>query len=400
MRTIALEEHFATPAFLDGPHRDFKERAERVGGRLAALLAQLADVGDGRVAAMDAAQVDVQALSLTAPGVEQLEAEEAKEIAREIERRFSREAIRRHPTRFFGLAALPIGDPPAAVAELERALGDGGFKGVVINGHHRGRYLDDRFFWPVLARAEALKLPIYLHPTQSPQAVIDAWYGGLAPMVGEMMAGPGWGWHIETALHVLRMILGGVFDAHPELQIVVGHMGETLPSMLQRVDVMAPAMTKLKKPISAYLRENVHYTFSGFNFLPAFLDLAASRSASTASCSRPTIPISRWPRAAPFSTGCRSAPPTANGSRTATRNGCSGFDPRRFALGRAASYESRRGAELAGISTPFVGAEALSAARHDANASSTYRAGRFECAIGYEPGLTAKATSGRGWGRD
>jgi hypothetical protein len=92
-------------------------------------------------------------------------------------------------------------------------------------------------------------------------------------MVGEMMAGAGWGWHIETALHVLRMIVGGVFDAHPELQIVVGHMGETLPFMLQRVDVMAPAMTKLKKPISAYLRENVHYTFSGFNFLPTFLEL-------------------------------------------------------------------------------------------------------------------------------
>ena len=239
---------------------------------MAALVAQLADVGDGRVAAMDAAQVDVQALSLTAPGVEQLEAEEAKQIARKSNA-FLAQAVRRHPTRFFGLAALPIGDPPAAVAELERALGDDGFKGVVINGHYRGRYLDDRFFWPILARAEALKLPIYLHPTQSPQAVIDAWYGGLAPMVGEMMAGPGWGWHIETALHVLRMILGGVFDAHPELQIVVGHMGETLPSMLQRVDVMAPAMTKLKKPISAYLRENVHYTFSGFNFLPAFLDL-------------------------------------------------------------------------------------------------------------------------------
>jgi uncharacterized protein len=272
MRTIALEEHFATPAFLDGPHRRFKERAERAGGRLAALLAELLDVGDGRVAAMDAAGLDVQALSLTAPGVEQLEAEEAKRFARESNA-FLAEAIRRHPTRFFGLAALPIGDPPAAVAELERALGDGGFKGVVINGHHRGRHLDDRFFWPILKRAERLKLPIYLHPTQPPQAVIDAWFGGLAPAVSEMMAGPGWGWHIETALHVLRMILGGVFDAHPELQIVVGHLGESLPSMFQRVDVMAPSMTKLKKPISAYLSDNVHYTFSGFNFLPTFLDL-------------------------------------------------------------------------------------------------------------------------------
>ncbi len=272
MRTIALEEHFATPGFLDGPGRKLKERAEQSGGRLTALVAQLIDVGDGRIAAMDAAGIDVQALSLTSPGVEQLEVEEAKAVAREANA-FLAEAIRRHPTRFFGLAALPIGDPGAAVEELERAADDQGFKGVVINGHHRGRYLDDRFFWPVLARIEALKFPIYLHPTPSPQPVVDAWYGGLSPMVGEMMAGAGWGWHIETALHVLRMVLGGVFDAHPALQIVVGHMGESLPFMIQRADVMQPTVTKLKKPVSAYLGENVHYTFSGFNFLPTFLDL-------------------------------------------------------------------------------------------------------------------------------
>ncbi len=178
MRTIALEEHFATLAFLDGPDRRLKERAEQVGGRFAKLVADLLDIGDGRVAAMDADSVDVQALTLTAPGVEQLEVEEAKTFARETNAALA-EAVRRHPTRFFGLAALPIGDPPAAVAELERVVGEHGFKGIVINGHHRGRYLDDRFFWPVLARAERLKLPIYLHPTPSPKAVIDAWYGGL-----------------------------------------------------------------------------------------------------------------------------------------------------------------------------------------------------------------------------
>jgi uncharacterized protein len=272
MRAIALEEHFATPAFLDGPDRRLKERAEQLGGRFAALVDQLVDVGDDRVAAMDAAGVTMQALSLTAPGVEQLDIEKAKSFARESNA-FQAEAIRRYPARFFGLAALPIADPPAAVAELDRAVGEHGFKGIVINGHHRGRYLDDRFFWPVLARAEALKLPIYLHPTQSPRPVTEAWFGGLEPMVGEVMAGPGWGWHIETALHVLRMIVGGVFDAHPELQVVVGHMGESLPFMLQRVDVMAPSMTRLKKPVSAYLRENVHYTFSGFNYLPTFLEL-------------------------------------------------------------------------------------------------------------------------------
>ena len=143
----------------------------------------------------------------------------------------------------------------------------------MINGHIYGRYLDDPFFWPVLARAEALKLPIYLHPTPSPEPVREAWFSGLKPAVAEMMAGPGWGWHIETALHVLRMALGGVFDIHPGLQVVVGHMGETLPFMIERVDVMAQSMTGLKKPVGAYLRENVHYTFAGFNFTPVFLQL-------------------------------------------------------------------------------------------------------------------------------
>jgi uncharacterized protein len=272
MRTITLEEHFATPAYLAGPERKLKERALRAGGRLAQIMADLTDLGEGRVRAMDAAGVTVQALSLTSPGVEQLSASEAKAVARKTNAAIG-EAFRRFPDRFFGLASLPLLDPPAAVAELDRAIAEDGCKGIMINGHCGGRYLDDRFFWPVLARAEALKLPIYLHPTLSPQAVLDAWYGGLKPAVADMMANGGWGWHIETALHVLRMVLGGVFEAHPGLQIVIGHMGETLPFMIERVDAMPPSVTGLKKPISAYLRENVHYTFSGFNFLPTFLQL-------------------------------------------------------------------------------------------------------------------------------
>jgi uncharacterized protein len=103
--------------------------------------------------------------------------------------------------------------------------------------------------------------------------VIEASYGGFSPIITDLLAGAGWGWHIETAIHVIRLILGGVFDNYPKLQIVIGHMGETLPFMLQRLDVMPMAMTKLKRPISAYLIENVHYTFSGFNFTPTFLDL-------------------------------------------------------------------------------------------------------------------------------
>jgi uncharacterized protein len=272
MRTITLEEHFASPGFFEGPGKELKDRAQRFGDRAARLLEQLSDVGDKRIAEMDAAGIDMQVLSLTSPGSEQLEADPALALAREANN-FLAEAIAKNPKRFAGFAVLPTAAPDKAGEELERMVRHHGFKGAVINGHNRGRYLDDKFFWPILERAERLNVPIYLHPTPPPQAVIDASYGGFSPVVTEMFAGPGWGWHIETAVHVLRMILGGVFDQYPKLQIVVGHMGETLPFMLQRVDVMPMAMTKLKRTISTYLRENVHYTFSGFNFTPTFLDL-------------------------------------------------------------------------------------------------------------------------------
>jgi predicted TIM-barrel fold metal-dependent hydrolase len=272
MRTITLEEHFATPGFLDGPGRKLKEQASRFGRAAARLFEQLCDLGDKRIAEMDAARIDVQILSLTSPGTEQLDAAEAVLLAREAND-YLAEAVRSHPDHFGGFACLPTADPKAAATELERTVRDCGFKGALINGHVQGRYLDDEFFRPILESAEALNVPIYLHPTQPPKPVIEASYGGFAPVLRDMLAGAGWGWHIETALHVIRIILRGTFDRYPKLQIVVGHMGETLPFMLQRLDIMPMAMTGLSRPVSAYLRENIHYTFSGFNFTPTFLNL-------------------------------------------------------------------------------------------------------------------------------
>lgn len=272
MRTITLEEHFAGPGFLDGPGRGLKEQALKFGGPAAKLLEQLCELGDKRIAEMDSAHIDMQVLSLTSPGAEQLDAVEAPAFARETND-FLADALRSHSTRLAGFATLPTADPNAAAAELERTNRDYGFKGALINGHIQGRYLDDKFFWPIFERAEALNVPIYLHPTHPPKPVIEASYGGFAPIVTDMLSGAGWGWHIETAIHVIRIILGGTFDRHPKLQLVVGHMGETLPFMLQRLDVMPMAMTKLSRPISSYLRENLHYTISGFNFMPTFLDV-------------------------------------------------------------------------------------------------------------------------------
>ena len=272
MRLIALEEHYASRQFLDGPGRTLKERAQSPGSPLANVVERLCDLGDKRISEMDAAKIDMQILSLTAPGVEQLESSESVALARQANDVLA-DAVGRYPRRFAGFAALPTPQPEAAAAELERTVRTCGFKGAMINGHSRGQYLDNRSFWPILEHAEALNVPIYLHPTYPPRAVIETYYGGFSPMVSETLSGPGWGWHIETAVHVLRMVLGGVFDRFPKLQIVIGHMGEALPFMMQRFQAMPREMTKLQRPVIDYLRENVHYTFSGFNFTPTFLDL-------------------------------------------------------------------------------------------------------------------------------
>ncbi len=210
MRTITLEEHFATPDFLDGPGRELRDQARQVGGRAEQLMRDLCDLDASRIAQMDTAGIDMQVISLTAPGVEQLEPADAVALARDTNDVLA-EAIARHPARLSGFAALAIAQPDHAAKELERRVGGQRFAGAVINGHQCGRYLDDKFFWPVLEAAEASGAPIYLHPTRPPKAVIDASFGGFAPVVTAMLAGPGFGWHIETAVHVLRMVLGGVF---------------------------------------------------------------------------------------------------------------------------------------------------------------------------------------------
>jgi predicted TIM-barrel fold metal-dependent hydrolase len=276
MRTITLEEHFTPPAFLDGAGRGFRDGIVRSGGeRAAKLFAQLNDLGGGRIAEMDAAGIDMQVLSLNYPGTEQSEADEAVAVAQEANDALAA-AVKKYPTRLAGLAALPTAAPDKAAAELERRVREG-FKGAVINGHNRGRYLDDEFYWPILECAEALAVPIYLHPALPPKPVIEASYGGFSPAETFMLAGPLWGWHIETSVHVIRMMLRGVFDRYPKLQIVIGHMGEGLPFMLPRMERAGAALSAsgLKRSLGDYLRQNLHYTFAGFNFTATFANLLA-----------------------------------------------------------------------------------------------------------------------------
>jgi uncharacterized protein len=273
LRTITLEEHFVSPGFLAGPGRNAIEQLRNAGASGAKIVEQLQEVGDRRIAEMDAADIDMQVLSLNSPGVEQADVGEQIAIAQESND-FLAEIVKKNPKRFAGLAALPVAAPEQAANELDRRIRQQDFKGALINGPSRGRYLDDKFFWPILERAEALNVPIYLHPTVPSKPVVDALYGGFPPAVSGVFAAAGWGWHIETSVHLIRMILGGVFDRYPKLQIVIGHLGEGIPFMLPRLNRNMPKeMTKLARPLEAYLHENVHYTVAGFNFPATFLDL-------------------------------------------------------------------------------------------------------------------------------
>src|SRR5215470_1924679 len=164
MRLIAVEEHFVTPAYVEGPGKVFLDRFRNSDPSAALIAQRLFELGDKRIAEMDAAGIDMQVLSLNSPGVEQLEPAEAIACARDAND-FLAAAIKRQPTRFAGFASLPIQAPDEAAKEFERCVQQLGFKGTNINGHTRGRYLDDPFFSPILACADALQVPIYLHPT-------------------------------------------------------------------------------------------------------------------------------------------------------------------------------------------------------------------------------------------
>ncbi len=270
MRTITLEEHYVGPPFLAGPAKSMAAISINP-HTINTIWAQLQDLGPGRLTAMDEADIDVQILSHY-PGMEQLEAKEQVPMVHDTND-YLLERVAKYPARYAGFASVCTAAPDQAAKELERMM-QAGAKGAVINGQSRARYLDEKFFWPILEAAQHLNAPIYLHPTAPPQAVIDVYFAGFSPEVAGSFCAGGWGWHIETGVHASRMILGGVFDQFPKLQIIVGHMGEALPFMMPRMDrMMGQNLTKLKQPIPAYLRQNFHYTFSAFNFTQNFVDL-------------------------------------------------------------------------------------------------------------------------------
>lgn len=271
MRIITLEEHYRSERVNAeiGAAGDYFRAANSAGERIAAeRLANLSELGERRLADMDRAGIDMQVLSHTHPSPEILPAARAIPLCRIVNDEIA-EAVARHPKRFAGFATLPVADPSAAAEELERAV-KAGFKGALINGVTQGRFLDDPFFTPLLERAEALEAPIYLHPAPPPRAVREAYFSGLEPGLAHMLSIAGWGWHAEMGLHTIRLIANGVFERHPRLQIIIGHMGEMIPFYLTRINAMVTPFANLPKPFAEYFHSNIHITTSGIFTAPPF----------------------------------------------------------------------------------------------------------------------------------
>lgn len=280
---IATEEAFAPPELmdlfaevLDGDDVDpgfeslmgfyMRHKSERA----TEIFRRLQDLGEERLRDMDVRGIDRQVIALTAPGTQVLSRDKAVALSVLANDRLA-EACQRHPDRFTGMAACAPQDPAHAAKEIERAVTKLGMRAVVINSHTHGEYLSDQKFWPILEAAEALDVPIYLHPQTPPRAMIG-------PFLDAGLDGAVFGFGVETGFHALRLIGSGAFDRFEKLQVILGHMGEALPFWMYRLDYMYSAglrskryafQPQLRRQVSDYLKNNFHITNSGVAWEPA-----------------------------------------------------------------------------------------------------------------------------------
>src|SRR5215469_897153 len=283
---IAAEEAYAPPELFaryrklldEGTHNDpgFESLMgfylTNNGSRIVQVREKMQDLGAIRLADMDSTGIAKQILSITSPGVQILDADTAVGLCTSFNDQLA-EAIARHPDRFAGLAAIAPQNPAAAAKELHRAVTSLKLKGAIINSHTHGEYLDESKFWEIFEAAESLAVPIYLHPTTPSPRMLN-------PFLDRGLDGAVFGFAVETSLHVLRIVVSGVFDRFPKLRMVIGHLGEGLPYWLFRIDFMHQRLSsnnryasvpKLKRKPSDYLTENFHITTSGMAWQPPIL---------------------------------------------------------------------------------------------------------------------------------
>ncbi len=285
MKIICLEEHTTDPAIGkaiqpammadagymsqvgDDAEDDEDDRPHQISMKTAMALA--GDMGAGRLAEMDRHGIDMQVVSYSNP-TQIAPANEAAGLARAANDRLA-QAVRANPTRFAAFATLPWQHPQQAATELDRAVHELGMVGTLLIGRPGQTFLDDPLYEPVLAKLAELKVPLYVHPGVPLPQVQQPYYGGLKQEVSARFSVFGWGWHNEAGVHVIRMILSGIFDRHPNLQVISGHWGELVPFYLQRLDdTMNRKVTGLSRTITDTYKAHVTVTPSGMLTTPHF----------------------------------------------------------------------------------------------------------------------------------
>lgn len=281
MKLIAIEEHVLTTEVDDAwraaglaardpivaYHHDARSRD---------VMRRLLDLADERIARMDETGVDVQVLSLTTPALHPLGAESV-EIARRTNDAIA-EVVFRHPQRFQAFATLPVTVPDAAAQELDRCVRELGFKGTMLCGRVGDRHLDEPAFMPIFQAAAELSAPVFLHPQSPPEAVRSAYYAGFTPAVEQAFATYGIGWHYDIGVQFIRLVLSGLLDKLPDLQLILGHWGELVLFYTERLAGL-DRVSMLSRPFSDYLRRNLYLTASGLylhNYLDRALEIVGS----------------------------------------------------------------------------------------------------------------------------
>jgi predicted TIM-barrel fold metal-dependent hydrolase len=273
MKLIGIEEHFLTADVRDAWHAIGLEAIDpSVAYHAGAIEQRLFDLAEDRLALMDETGLNVQVLSLTTPALHDL-GPDSVAMARRVNDIVAA-TIARHPTRFQALATLPVSMPEEAALELDRCVRTLGFKGAMLCGRVGTRHLDDPAFAPIFRCAEALGAPLLLHPRTPDMAVRNAYYSGFSPTVDAVFATAGLGWHYDAGIQFIRLVLSGIFDRMPGLQVILGHWGELVLFYAERLAVM-DRFAELAHPIDHYLRNNLYVTASGI-FLPHYLERAVS----------------------------------------------------------------------------------------------------------------------------
>jgi predicted TIM-barrel fold metal-dependent hydrolase len=261
MKLIAIEEHFLTADIRAAWASSAIGQEGTAAFDRGEIEARLDDLGQGRIALMDEGGVDVQVLSVTTPALHNLEPDESVVLAQRTNDLVAA-TIANHPTRFQGFATLPTAAPAQAALELERSVQQLGLSGAMLCGRTRDKNLDHPDFLPMFGTAARLGVPMFIHPQIPQRAVRDVYYSGFGDPIDTAFATFALGWHYEAGIQFIRLILAGVFDQYPDLQIILGHWGEVVLFYLERLNSLA-RVAKLQRPIADYIRQNLYVTPSG-----------------------------------------------------------------------------------------------------------------------------------------